>query len=221
MRPNIDRLICLSLLCLSLAGCIIAIEEPDWTWIQIGQTDKATILKWFGEPQDMFVSPRGYGNQPPWEYWFYEDGTILGFRDAVVETLWLPKHLDPSLKDGYTVQQMLTDYGLPEIVYEYYTESVEGIGINGWLFIYSTHGDEFVISSMFVILPGKPNQPPPPALELMRHGRWAPTSIEEWLETNDEKVVLSGGTRIKDVAEYFERMDPNVFFYEPVMPPGR
>jgi hypothetical protein len=219
MLPNVNRLVCLLVLGLGLAGCVASSGEPDWTWIQVGQTDKGDALKWFGEPQSEFINPREYGNQPPWEYWLYEGGVNLGFQDSVVEVLWIPKHLDPLLQNGYTVQHMLTDYGLPEVVYEYYTESTEGIGINGWLFVYPTHGDEFVISSMFVILSGEPNQPPPPSLDLMRHGRWVSTSIEEWLEVNDERIVFYGGTQVKDIDDYFRRVNPSVPYQKPVAPP--
>ena len=219
MQLNERQLVCFLLLCLGLVGCIASTQDPNWTWIQVGETSKETILKWFGEPQRDFTDPSGFGNQPPWEMWCYENGMELWFRGPVVEKFYLPKHLDPLMQNTYSVQQMLTDYGLPEIVYEYHTESTEGIGINGWLFIYPTRGYEFAISSMFVILPGKPNQPPPPTLEIARHGRWASTGVEEWLTANSEKIVRFGGTRIEEINEYFERMDPNTFFHEPIVPP--
>jgi hypothetical protein len=187
----------------------------------MGKTDKEIIIEWFGEPQRNLADPNGFGNRLPWEIWIYDDGMGLWFRDSVVEKLYLPKHLDPLLQNGYTIQQMLADLGLPEVVYEYYTESTEGIGIDGWSFIYPTRGDEFVISSMFVILPGKPNQPPPPALEIARHYQWSSSSTEEWLIANNEKIVRFGGTRIDDIDGYFGRMDPEISSHEPIVPPDQ
>jgi len=221
MKVNAGQLplLALLLLCLGATSCTPR-QEPDWTWIQVGETDKETVLEWFGEPQDKFINPVGYDKQSPWEYWFYEDGMELGFLDSIVEVLWIPKQLDPLLRNDYTVQQMLKDYGLPEIVYEHYTESVEGIGINGWTFVYPSRGDEFAIKSMFVILPGEPNQPPPPAMEIMSHGRWDSLNSEEWIAMSGEEELSFGRIiRIEHISEYFEKMNSKTPFYEPVAPP--
>lgn len=208
----------LLLLCLGLVSCVAPTEEPDWMWIQVGQTNEVTILDWFGEPQRKYVEPQGFGNQPPWEIWDYEGGVEIWFQGTTVEKVFLPKYLDPLLQGGYTVQQMLADYGLPEVAYEYYTEMEEGNGIADWSFVYPTRGDEFVISSWFPILPGR-NQPPPPTLELMARARWVPTSVEDWLDANDERRVEAiKDTRIENINEYFQRMDPSVPFQVPVMP---
>lgn len=217
MQSNIGRIILLLLLC-TLTGCTSPTKRNDWTRIQVGQTDKKTILQWFGEPQDKYTEPRGFSNQPAWEIWLYDGGIDLWFQNNIVTKFFLPWNLDPLLKDGYTVEQMLAEYGLPEVVYEYYTELEEGKGITSWSFVYPTRGDEFVIMSWFPIVSGR-NRPPPPTLRLMGRYRWIPTDVEDWLNANNERRIEAlKDTRIEDIGEYFGRMDPNAPFRDPVMP---
>jgi hypothetical protein len=216
MRPKAKHWACLYILLLGLARCAISSKEPDWTWVQVGQTDTATVVRWFGEPKEKYIDPVSFGGRSPWETWFYEEAE-LGFRgSSVVERLFLARSVDPILRDGYTVREMLTDYGLPEVVYEDYEETMEGIGIYGWEFVYPTRGDEFIILSMFVVVPER-NQPPPPTLELMLRGQWVPGSVEQWLEANGELASI-GVVRVEDIEGYFMKMDTNTSYREPVAP---
>lgn len=218
MQSNIERIILLVLLCTSLTGCTSLTRGNDWTQVQVGQTDKKTILRWFGEPQYSHTEPSGFSNQADWEIWLYEGGIEVWFQDTVVTRFLLPWHLDPLLRDGYTVQQMLAEYGLPEVVYEYCTELEEGNGITAWSFVYPTQGDEFIITSWFPIV-SECNQPPPPTLRLMGHYQWIPTEVEDWLEANNERrTEIIKDIRVENIGEYFRRMDPDVTFRDPVMP---
>lgn len=160
-----------------------------------------------------FVNPTNQDYEFVREMWVYPEGVEVWFRDSIVEKLFLPKHLDPLLQDGLTVKQLLTDYGLPEVLYERYTETAEGNGIAGWLFVYPTRGEAFVISSMFPILPGH-NQPPPPVLLLMGRSQYVPGSTSRWLEAYGGNMP----DRILDIDEYLSRMDAEIHPKNPVWP---